>query len=427
MRVLFVTPSELSSGESITALHMAERIARRGGECRVLASAFTATLLESRLGGRVTRLTADRRANQALWNDALCELQPDAVIFADYPLLFFSNGVAPLASEGWVESLARLDALAITLDHLGYAQRVMRVSFGPPHLSMHSEDTPELPARMHVLLPCPMHEPTEIAGRRGAPFRYWDVPLGGPTGPRGGDRLLVLHATPNWAWRIAKRWALPHYAALGELLRHWFAGLPEPVTVVSVNNGELLAELDTPGLRIRNSGVVPPDEYERLLASADLLITDNAVSATIGRAACALLPVALLHNSRRLPEILDAGEPEARRIALAMERARLGAVFRYEAFPIWSAEDVDELGLFRDNSVTSAFARVELFGGEPTRRQLAALLTDAATRADLRERQRRYVERVSALPDAHDVVAALLAGRARGTGHPSADDTSCAH
>jgi hypothetical protein len=194
-----------------------------------------------------------------------------------------------------------------------------------------------------------------------------------------------------------------------------------------VNNGELLAESDTPGLRIRNSGVLLPDEYERLLASADLLITDNAVSVTIGRAACALLPVALLHNSRRLPEILDAAEPEPRRIALAMERARLGAVFRYEAFPIWSADDIDELGLFRDNSVTSAFARVELFGGEASRTQLAALLTDAATRTDLRERQQRYVERVRALPDPHDVVAALLAGRGRGTEHPSADNTSCAH
>jgi hypothetical protein len=85
----------------------------------VLASPFTAALLESRLGGRVGRLTPDRDVNQRLWRNALCELRPDAVIFADYPLLFFSNGVTPLADERWVASLDDLDALTITLTTSG--------------------------------------------------------------------------------------------------------------------------------------------------------------------------------------------------------------------------------------------------------------------------------------------------------------------
>lgn len=417
IRVLFVTPSELSSGEAVTALHMAERVVRRGGRCAVLASPFTAALLESRLGSLVTRLTSDRKGNQALWDTALRDLRPDAVVFADYPLLFFSNGITPLADDRWVASLESIDALPITLDHLGYAQRVMRVPFGPPHLSMHAEVTPALPPRMGVLLPCPMNEPTAVAGRHGLPFRYWDVPLPGGSSRRertGGarqqdGRLLVVHTTPNWAWRIARRWGLPHYRALSELLQYWFTGLGAPVTVVSVNNGELLTATETTtDVRIVNSGVLPPDEYERLLAAADLLITENAVSVTIGRAACATLPVALLHNSRRLPDILDSADAETRQLVLAMERARLGAVFRFEAFPIWSADDVEELGLFRENSVTSTFVRAELFGGETTRRQLTALLTDPETRADLRDRQREYIARVAALPDASEVLASVL-------------------
>lgn len=382
----------------------------------MLASPFTAALLESRLGSLVTRLTSDPKGNQALWDATLRDLQPDAVVFADYPLLFFSNGITPLVDERWVTSLARIDALPITLDHLGYAQRVMRVPFGPPHLSMHAEVTPELPPGMRVLLPCPMNEPTAIAGRHGVPFRYWDVPLCGGESRREGTGgasqkdggFLVVHTTPNWAWRIAKRWSLPHYRALSELLQSWFTGLGAPVTVVSVNNGELLAATETTNVRIVNSGVLPPDEYERLLAAADLLITENAVSVTIGRAACATLPVALLHNSRRLPDILDSADSETRRLVLAMERARLGAVFRFEAFPIWSADDLEELGLFRENSVTSTFVRVELFGGETTRRQLTALLTDPETRADLCDRQREYIARVAVLPDAYDVLAGLV-------------------
>ncbi len=441
MRVLFVTPSELSSGEAITVLHMAERITRRGGSCHVLASSFTADLLEPRLRARVGRFTSDRAKNEALWDAAIRELSPHAIVFADYPLLFFSNGVVPLVSDRWVASLDELDAIPITLDHLGYAQRVMPVSFGPPHLSIHTETTPELPTRMRLLLPCPMNEPSAVVGRRGTAFRYWDLPFGAhelasssaseegrlPRRPlQGRDPLLVVHTTPNWSWRIAKRWRLPHHEWLAALLHEWFSGLSRPVTVISVNNGSLLAESDTTSLRIRNSGVLPPDEYERLLAAADLLITDNSVSVTIGRAACALLPVALLQNSRRLPEILEAGEPAGSRLALGMERSRLGSVFRYEAFPIWNADDIENLGLFRDNSVTAAFSRVELFGGDVSRQQLCALLVDASCRAELRARQRQYMERIQELPDAYDVIATLLAADARGGKRASYQEDPCA-
>ncbi len=443
MRVLFVTPSELSSGEALTSLHMAERIERRGGQCRFLASPFTAALIEPRLGGRVTRMTTHAESNRALWEHALRDLRPDAVVFADYPLLFFSNGVTPLADDRWVASLATLDALAITLDHLGYAQRVMRVSFGPPHLSMHTEVTPALPAAMHVLLPCPMHEPGSLAGRRGTPFRYWDVPIGerphnvtlGPTNvlredwmdPQDDRERLVVHAAPNWAWRIARRWHLPHYEALSDMFQQWFAHGPAPVRIVSVNNGALLPPSHTPGVRILNSGLMPPDEYQRLLASADLLLTDNTVSVSIGRAVCALLPVALLRNSRRLIEIVDDSEPEPKRVALAMERAQLGSVFPFEAFPIWSAADIDELGLFRNNSITTCFASVELFGGDATRRRIGDLLSNAVVRDELRARQREYVANLASLPDSHDALAMLLEhGGVIGDHVRARIDTSCA-
>ena len=62
----------------------------------------------------------------------------------------------------------------------------------------------------------------------------------------------------------------------------------------------------------------------------------------------------MLHNPRRLAEIMADAEPGPRRIALAMERARLGAVFPFEVFPIWGAAELEELGLFRENPVTAA-------------------------------------------------------------------------
>jgi hypothetical protein len=417
MRVLFVIPSELSLGEAITALHIADRVERRGGRCVCLASPFAARFLEPRLGDRVTRMGADARLNRGAWERSLQTLRPHAVVFADYPLLFFSNSIAPLADERWVASLDELDALPVTLDHLGLAQRARCVFFGPPHLSMHGEATPELPARMRVLLPCPLQAPDAVAGRRGTPFRYWDLPLAATDGERSAWRrrhlddeasFLVVHTTPNWAWRIARDWQLPHYAFVSEILESYLADLPAPVTVISVNNGELLPPSGNARVRIRNSGVLPPGEYERLLAAADLVITDNAVSSAAGRAACALRPVAVLHNPRRLADIVADAEPGPRRIALAMERARLGSVFPFEVFPIWGAAELEELGLFRENPVEAAMPRVDLFGGESSRRRLHALLTDRDTCAALRARQCAYVERLAELPDPFEALTALM-------------------
>jgi hypothetical protein len=418
--MLFVTPSELSSGEAITALHMAERIEQEGGHCVWLSSPFTARFLEPRFGDRVTRLSGDADRNRALWTRALRDLRPHAIIFADYPLLFFSNGIAPLVNEDWVASLESLDALPITLDHLGYAQRAMRVNFGPPHLSLHSEVTPEIPREMRVLLPCPMNAPGLVGGRHGTPFRYLNDPFDSigadAIDGRGAARdktLRVVHAVPNWAWRIAQDWRLPYYNGFSQLLEYYFADLPVPVTVVSVNNGELLPPSRTAGVDVFNSGVLAPTDYERLMATADLLITDNAVSNTVGRAVCALLPVACFRNPRRLLEIIDDADAIPRDIALEMERMRLGSVFPFEVFPIWNATDVEQLGLFRDNPITRAIAPVDLFGGAQSRSQLRELVTDAAARSELRSRQREYAEQLRGLPDAYGAVSAALSGRER--------------
>jgi len=52
---------------------------------------------------------------------------------------------------------------------------------------------------------------------------------------------------------------------------------------------------------------------------------------------------------------------------------------------------------------------VELFGGEPTRRELQRLLLDDDAREALRARQRSYSERVATLDDADQVLRGSLA------------------
>jgi hypothetical protein len=211
MKVLFVTPVESGSGEIITSLHMAENIVAHDDDVYFLSSTFGAYFIEKQFPDRIRVLTPDGERNRELWRVTLDEVEPEVVVFADYPLLFLSSGVAPLADEAWVRSLDDLSTPIVTLDHFVLAQEPMGMFFGPPHLSFHYERFPAIPDRMHIMLPCPLHDPAPSVPRKGRPFRYWDVPLGVTEAKRqevrrqyveSDDEYLVFHSVPMWAGAI---------------------------------------------------------------------------------------------------------------------------------------------------------------------------------------------------------------------------------
>src|SRR5262249_7397137 len=156
-------------------------------------------------------LGSDGPSNVALWDQALRQFRPNAVVFADYPLMFWRNGMVPLAREpGWKEGLSKLQAWLVTLDHFGFAQCTMGMFFGPPHLTNEYHWFDAIPERMQIMLPCPMHEPCAVADRKGHPFRYWDAPLKITPEERAvvrerylenGNDLLIFHTVSNWAWK----------------------------------------------------------------------------------------------------------------------------------------------------------------------------------------------------------------------------------
>ncbi len=418
-RILFVTPCTHSSGEAITALHIAQDLASRGIDCWFAASAGVARLLGPAFDGRVVVLGESRAENQARWWEAIKSVAPSAIVFADYPLMFFASGTVPLADARWVDGLQAFGGALLTLDHLGYAQRRQAVYFGPPHLTFGVEVTVDLPERMEVLLPCPTHEPGPVRNRKGVPVRYWE-PVRAPPEERIGeirrrylgesDGILVFHSAPAWASRIAAQLGLPHYRYVPSLLQRYLAG-HGPVTVVSVNDGSLPAPAPDRGVRFVHFPALAPPDYELLLGAADLMMTDNAVSASLGKAACALTPCAVFRNTLELAPLLDrARDDPVAALAIAIENERPGAIFPYDVFPVWDARALGNLGFDYAGSYGQTFARLEAFGGETTRTALAALLFDAGTRSELRAAQRRYVTALAALPTAADAIVAGMAG-----------------
>jgi hypothetical protein len=192
-----------------------------------------------------------------------------------------------------------------------------------------------------------------------------------------------------------------------ELLSGFFGGYEKPVTLVSVNNGRLFEGGGDPSLRIINLGPCPKAEFEALLFAADLAITDNRLSISIGKAICGFQASAVLKNSFSVLELMDRADGRAREIVRRMERTQLGSVFPFDAFPTVTPKDVDQIGLYRDNGLPEGFLEVEVFGGAESRKKLLSLAGDPVCRAQQRARQEIYVERLAKLPTGEAVLSGL--------------------
>ena len=211
----------------------------------------------------------------------------------------------------------------------------------------------------------------------------------------------------GWATRLAAQLRLPHYRFLLPILQHYFADLGR-VTVVSVNDGSVPAPASTRDVRFVNLPPLVPSEYEALLCAADLMLTDNAVSVSLGKAVCSLTPCALLRNGFDLAALRERCSDPIGALAIAMENERPGAIFPYDVFPVWDETTLRDLGFHYSSAYGQAFSQLELFGGESTRTAIAALLFDPTTRSKMRESQRRYIAEVEGLPSAAEAIVTRL-------------------
>lgn len=420
MRVLFVVPVEEGSGETVTSVHVAHQLQAAGWSVAFLGSEFALRLVPDTLEARRWPLGGDGPQNVRTWETALREFRPDVVLFADYPLMLFIRGSAPMARvPGWIEALDRVDAALVTFDHFGFAQQTVPLFLGPPHLGLSAQHFEPLPPRMRVLRPCPMHEPEPRAGVAGEPFRSCPLPLRLPAARRravrarwlgaNGDGLLVFHSVPHWAWRHAEQLKLALYDVLPRLLERHLGPLAGRVTFVSSNNGHLLQPPAGARLRITNLGPVPVATFEELLYAADLVLSENGLSISIGKAVCAQQAAAVFRNSFRLAELSACADAELLEVLRHLEDRRLGAVFPFDAFPTVTPGDVEAIGIYDRNTLTEGFARLELFGGPDTADAMQRLLTDRRTRDALHERQQAYVDKLSRLDEMPSILARMLA------------------
>jgi hypothetical protein len=130
----------------------------------------------------------------------------------------------------------------------------------------------------------------------------------------------------------------------------------------------------------------------------------------MGKAVCGLQASAVLKNSYGVLELMGLCSGPVREIVCAMERDRLGSVFPFDVYPTGMRDTLESIVLYRDNPLTEGFAELEIFGGATTEAALAALLTDVSTRAELQQKQQRYVDALMAIDDGATVLERIAAG-----------------
>jgi hypothetical protein len=459
VRALFVTPTWMATGETAAALVLADSIVAGGGEAWFLASTPAAQIVRPKYGDRVQEMTGDLASNQHHWRRMIEEIDPNVIVFSELRsiLALRLNRQFPLADLSWLRELNEVDALLVALDHVGSTPSVQKMISrlsGHAFFRLISNAWRPIFERMVILLPCPLHEPGKVEGRQGHPYRSMAMPLRVDPAVRdqvrarylgedhAADGRLIFHSVPRWSFRLAKALKAPLYDNLSEFVAEYVADVEAPVTIVSVNDGTLLRPSPDKTVRVVNLAGLPLAEFDALMLSSDLVLTENIVSLTLAKTVGNAPGVALV-NSSTLKEIL-AREPEGseiRRLAMQMERRRAGSVYPHVMYPMKQQDQAAAATrsprrrlfnaaapsvpmpeeMIRAGSLPSSpFIRAELYGGQKTRDLFHGLLCDPARRAQARAEDEAFIARQNALEDGSSVLKRLLAGRTVG-------DTVIAH
>lgn len=415
MRLLCIAPCAISTGEALTALATAQRIVSQGGSC-------TAALLPSLAGiaavfpGQVTDLTFDPLLNESLIANLEDEFQPDIVLLADAPNLDFSNSVAPFPDYWLATKVERSLCPWVTFDHLGYAQAAVLMPFGPPHRCLFSNQIREIPSGMSILIPCPMGPPLVDPELQGEPIRVCDVSSGVDhlRKEKARERLgfssnsyHILHVVPRWSGYIADLLGLPYYRFLSRILVKHLEGIGKPVQLLSLNHGSLLETMETNDISIVNLPSVKSGRFEDLLAAADLLITENGISSTIGKAICLGTPVATLKNSFGPLVAVERASPSLRSVLLSMEAQCSGAIFPFVVYPIWAENDIQRLKLPKTFSRFCPYDAIEIYS-DTASDAFRRLLNCSFVKDYLEPRITTYLSQVQLVQPVEDALAALV-------------------
>jgi hypothetical protein len=241
-----------------------------------------------------------------------------------------------------------------------------------------------------------------------------------------------VRGNSTWQAELAEQRNLHLSEFFTELLALYVDDLPRPVTLASVSDRhQLPPPADSRKLKVVNLPNLPPNAYQTLLLSADLILTDNEISYSVGRAV-GHTPAMVLVNSFTVRDLFRREGTDGRlgRLISDVETKWPGSIFPHAIYPLplqkdaltaWRAKDEGEGG--RRNGAlpvsrtrlgrmaSSPFLRAELYGGRETKEVFHRVLLDPAARQELQQHEHSYLDRLNQVGDPVSVLRQVQANR----------------
>jgi hypothetical protein len=437
-RVLFLLSPSRAYGEINVAVPLAKGLADLGAEVWFVASALAARIASKHFAGRVFTMGPNREANQVTFWRTVKKFRPNLIVFSELYEILQPRRMpeCPLVDGEFLQDINNLDAALVFLDFITHVPALREIAscaecaspFGQTNLTSFLQ-------RLQVVLPCPLNEPGEVSERRGVPYRVQGLPVSIQPEERTRVRarflgaksarkdILIVRTGSTWQAKLAKEFGVRVYNHFTDLLAAYLRGIKRPVTIVSVSDKQRLSPDRSGKMRVVNVSNLDPLDYQGLILSADLVLTDNQIgytlATTIGSVAGAVLV-----NSFEVQEILrqEGYGTALARIVRRIERECPGSIYPHRIFPLpmdadaVSGEpgtqpasasfgpDVVRLGRMR----SSPYVKIEMYGGRRTADLFRWLLEDPSAKDKLRQQDKAYIERLNAIDDGPTVLSRML-------------------
>ena len=408
-KVLFIAPAYFGTGETVNAVIVAQQLRKRHIECIFIVSAYGENFVKNNNFDYFI-FTDDKRKNIEFTKEIIKKENPDVVVVADYYLFYLSKELPKFL---WIGFLEDLGVTTITFDSIG---------LGREFPSRNYILTPELfPPRTHnILYRVPSFVETIICPS--PPFNnvknLKDVQCGRlysddfTTVHHDKDNMrkelgvkdnlkLIFHPIPKWSLSTFGVSSPVYYPVLTDIVMFHLSQVDCDTHLVCVNPSHHTLYREGGRIQVQNYEFLPFDLFMKYLFSSDLVITDNLLSATIGKAILNRVPVLLLGNTYyiedafSLERIGTMGED-----VLSLVKAHVKRSQRFPVTPFWGAFKDD----YAARDIQKTLIQEELFNSKGIQEKMKDILTDSCTQEALRRNQDEYVREIQSLPTMADIV-----------------------
>ncbi|WP_075618276.1 DUF6365 family protein [Paenisporosarcina indica] len=437
MKVLFIAPSQFSIGELHNAIYLSRQLESNGIKTHFLTSKnHIDYALNS--GVEATPLKKNTMQTTAI-KELVDEFKPNAIIVADYHNLDLES---PLIDLDYVMNLGIPTATIDSL-HLGVDAKVLTNQL------FHEASTEksrigskakvllrEIPESMKVIRTCPINDP-RIKNERIQPVTLYKEPFYieetvkesmrtrfGCTSPQ--DKLVMvskaawaslfvkmrlmeakLYTNKNYSYEFFIQQLIECYLEVHEL--------PSKVIIVGIApENSFIRNAENSMIEFVGMPFMNLDEYEDLLFSCDLFITDNITSCSMAKALFGYVPVLSLVNTKVYTDehgetvFPDEWEEHEGRASILEKWTKVlpTGIYPFLTFPNGWVEELKPL--LTNNPLMEAIDVSEIFNIRQTGEMIHRLLYAEKTKQQVHDKQQTYIDMILKTPDATEMLEFIL-------------------